>query len=74
MILGSYERMAIGERRVRMVTDSFGNEHNDQPVLILREATRAEWVAYSQSVRGDRHDPSNGCCVDPAYFYEVSTD
>jgi hypothetical protein len=51
-----------------MTTDQHGNSIS-QPVLILREATEAEWA---DSVRRDGGTPGRG----PEYrwFYEVATD
>ncbi len=71
MILGSADPRAIGERRTG-VYDAHGIYHARQAFVIVREATREEWLAwnYEQGVE----DPRHGVHPGRHYFYEVATD
>ncbi len=68
-VLGTYESVAIGERKIGCY-DAFGNWNPSQPYVVLREVTRADHLAWLHAC-GQYDDKP----VQPhARFYEVSTD
>ncbi len=76
MIMGSLRRRAIGERGIGL-SDASRIMHDDQPFVVLREATGSEWLAqYTAALAPQQPDPR---VVDDALraavaFYEVSVD
>lgn len=69
MILGSQRKKVVGERLVGL-SDSDGVDHPDQPYVILREATLAEYLAESPHALGI----VPRAVLESAFYYEVSLD
>lgn len=73
MIIGSYVRMTIGERRTGLL-DAQRNLHPEQPFVVLRAATAAEWLEEC-AANGCRDNHARTLAADPtALFYDVSVD
>jgi hypothetical protein len=77
MILGCRYRLTIGSVVILPITIKFREwepaRHVQQPIRILREATRAEYVEHIQLAAGDPHLPESVIIDDP-YYYEIQTD
>lgn len=72
MIIGSDEKLPIGFRGIGL-SDPQGRMHDDQPFVVIREATAEEYFA------DDRHSTMPASQVrrilsGRAFFYEVSID
>ncbi len=67
MICGSILPLIVGGRYFGPVNDSSGRELGEHPWLVLREATRTEWVAEMIA---------NGLDAGPDYlfYYEIHAD
>lgn len=78
MILGSNERLTIGERR-HLLTHPVTREETLQPFVILRETTVEEWeacMAEEGATFSERELAHVRFCAMKGYafFYEVSLD
>lgn len=74
MILGSYKERKPGERVVGLV-DADGNELHDQPFLVLRVATREEFIAANgEELGADGLRVAVDSPIRWTHFYEVSVD
>lgn len=72
MILGGDAPLAIGERVVlKWVHTRRSGWVKDHPVVVLRAATKAEWLAWCRET--DAVAPGTEAYEGP-YFYEVTTD
>jgi hypothetical protein len=69
MILNGDAQLEIGKRMIiPNIVDRNNVCHQNQPVIVCREATEAEWRAYNQETGVQDYDPPY------PYFYEFSTD
>ena len=71
MILGSYVPRIVGQVYDEPIADGDGNVHR-MPSMILREATREEWVAACLENGKTEEDIARAKVGD--YFYDVSID
>ena len=71
IMIGNYpEEVPIGTR-FEWFFDVNRNIIN-QPCVVIRRATKEEFIEYYESENGNNHPPAS--CLDGYYFYEVSTD
>lgn len=77
MILGSNDKLEIGEVYIDgFVTDATGHRH-DMPFKVLAESTFDEWLAYATEMRGGTAPPEITMVTARASnsrFYRVSVD
>ena len=78
MIMGSLRRRVIGERGIGL-SDDDGMMHDDQPFVVLREATFDEWLAqHIAQIAPRKPNPTVMAEIaavrDRSFFYDVSID
>jgi hypothetical protein len=82
VILGGDRKLTIGTVHVLPQVRRLDGLHFDQPVLVVRECTRAEWLAFVEADADARWGagqwpPGERERVDrdeQPYYYEVTTD
>jgi hypothetical protein len=75
MIIGSDNTLLIGERGVG-VSETNGTPHNEQPFVVLREATFEEWLqeAIADGMPEALLHKAALAAQEGARFYEISVD
>lgn len=76
MIMRCDEVMEIGRRYVKAATDALGEVHRGVPAVVVRKATRDEWIAQvleyqvpdaAQRIANDALFPPDGGYYDLAF-------
>lgn len=75
MIIGGHQKLPVGFRG-RGVTDDHGRLHPDQPFVVVREATAAEYLAAERARDAAPIGEKQLAFIHSgkAFFYEISVD